>query len=193
MRGKKSSLCLQTVVALLALGLLGSAASAQSGLSRSEAIKAVSVVTIPNWKEFSSAEGKFRVLFPGEPKLDDDVISMKAWRISIGDTHWSVNFSDFDSKDPDDEHLRAVYKSSLGPTIHKGERLLFQRDFRLNGRLGSEVAIASPIKTRYMRALLLSQRLYLLAVERKSAAGTNTAVPTDVQQFFDSFAYWEID
>lgn len=193
MRGKKSSRCLRTVVTLLAFVSLGSAVSAQSGLSKSEAMKAVPVVTIPNWKEFSSAEVKFRVLFPGEPELDDNVISMKAWRLSIGDTLWSVSFSDFDSKDPDDEHLRGVYRSSLATTIHKGERLLFQRDFRLNGRLGSEVAITSPIKTRYMRALMLSQRLYILSVERKKMAGTNIATPTDVQQFFDSFAYWEID
>jgi hypothetical protein len=193
MRRGKKSLCLQAVVALLALFSLGGAVSAQSGLSRSEAMKAVAVVTIPNWKEFSSAEGKFRILFPGEPKLSDEVISVKGWSLSIGDTRWSVDFRDFDSRDLDDEQLRELYQSTLATTIHKGERLLFERNFRLNGRLGSEAAIQSSVNVRYMRALVLKKRLYIMAVYQKMDDGAGNAIPGVVQQFFDSFAYWDVD
>jgi len=162
-------------------------------ISKIQAIKAVAKSVVPGWHEKVSDEGRFRVLFPGEPELAPKKSRMSGWKYISDDTNWFVFFTDYEgAAASDDQHLREAYKGSVA-TITKGKQLLSQRDVRLNGRLGTEFVIGTSGSVSYMRAFLYQHRMYTLAVDRYHDVGSNATIPAEVQQFFNSFAYWDVD
>jgi hypothetical protein len=167
-------------------------AQAQEGLvSKDQAMKSVRVSSIPNWREAVSAEGKFRILFPAEPAVDDDVASVKGWKLVGGDSRWSALHTDLDvPPEVSDAQMRQAMLDRVHKTWEKG-RFLSQKDVMLNGRAGSEFVITEADKLTYMRTFCLRNGLYMLSVVRTAKAGADAAIPGDVQQFFDSFTYWD--
>ena len=74
---------------------------------------------------------------------------------------------------------------------HHKTFLLASQDVFLNGRLGVEFRVRGLSQTSYTRAFAFGRRLYTLSVSRKKTADPEGDTPQDVQQFFDSFAYWD--
>jgi hypothetical protein len=117
---------------------------------------------------------------------------MKGFKFFQPETNWFAYYSDFDQPMPLDEaYLRNAYHGSVEAIAKNGKRLLAQRDVFLNKRLGTEFVIARPSLVSYMRSFIFGSRAYTLAVDRKTDVGSDATFPSDVQQFFDSFTYWE--
>jgi hypothetical protein len=158
--------------------------------SKAQAISKVRVATLPGWRETLSCEGRFRVLFPCDPENNDDVISVKELMCTRDGLSWLVSYS---------ELPRAVQDSELKQRYHQANRaisgdenkLIAERDVFLNGRLGNETVIAKQSRVTYMRSFISRSRLYVISVDRKKHAGSTELIPRDVQNFFDSFVYWD--
>lgn len=108
-------------------------------------------------------------------------------------TNWFAFYTDYETPRPSDEkHLREAYQGSVQTmTQKKGTKLLAQSDVFLHGRLGSQFIIEGLGITSYMRAFAFGRRLYTLAVDRRIEGTAIPRLPKDVQQFFDSFTYWD--
>ena len=162
-------------------------------LAKSEAIRKARVGAISDWRETISDDGRFRILFPGPPQVDNDVVTAVGLKVIEPNTSWTAFYSDLGRVVPTNEAaFRKAYRSGLNGLNGEGRTLLSQRDVYLNGRLGTEFVIERAGLTSYMRAFVVGRRLYTLAAHRKEVDASNRAnIPTDVRHFFDSFAYWE--
>ncbi|HEX5704614.1 MAG TPA: hypothetical protein VFX97_15540 [Pyrinomonadaceae bacterium] len=162
-------------------------------LTRFEAIRKARVGAIPNWRETISDKGRFRILFPGPAQVDNNVVSAVGLRVIEPNTSWNVFYSDLDRIVPINEAaFRKAYRAGLNGMTGEGRTLLSQRDVYLNGGLGTEFVIDGVGRTSYMRVFVVGRRLYTLAAHRNAVDASNRSnIPTDVRQFFDSFAYWE--
>jgi hypothetical protein len=160
---------------------------------KSEAIRKAPVGAIPDWRETISDDGRFRILFPGLPQVDNDVVTAVGLKVIEPNTSWTVFYTDFGRAVPTNEAaFRKAYRSGLNGLTGEGRTVLNQRDVYLNGRLGTEFVIEGAGLTSYMRAFVVGRRLFTLAAHRKEVDASNRAIiPTDVRRFFDSFAYWE--
>lgn len=163
-----------------------------SPVDKVRAMKEVRVSSLPGWHEAVSREGRFRILFPGEPQLYDDVMSMGGFKFIEPESHWFAYYRDFDQLKSNNEYdLRIAYRNSVESITRSGKRLVSQEDVLLNGRLGTDFVIEAPGRRSYLRAFLFDGRMYTLAVDRKEVGTGNASTPIAVQQFFDSFAYWD--
>jgi len=162
-------------------------------LAKSEAIRKARVGAIADWRETISDEGRFRILFPGPAQVDNDVVTAVGLKVIEPKTSWTVFYSDLGRVVPPNEAaFRKAYRAGLNGMTGEGRTLLSQRDVYLNGGLGTEFVIEGAGLTSYMRAFVVGRRLYMLAAHRKEVdVSTRADIPTDVRQFFDSFAYWE--
>jgi hypothetical protein len=193
-KSRSSFISLVVAFATLSFCGVGAAQSDKKIIHKAEALKAVEVVSVPQWREVVSPEGRFRVLFPVEPQVDDDVISVKGWRVKSGDSRWVANFSDIGAAvTADDRSMREAHNRGIAAIVKEGDKVLLQRDLLLNGRVGREIVIARKGKIDYMRTFLSRGRVYVLAVNRNLGAVDGAAIPGDVLQFFNSFAYWDVD
>ena len=190
--------------ALLGLSILVASNSMSSGVSavqvqdsslsitKASALKNTRVMSLPGWSEVVSDESHFRILFPGQPKIDDDVASIKGFKLTNSSGKWSASCADLGRKVPNEETaLRQLYQQSMAAMTRNKTYLLADSDVFLNGRLGTEFRIRGLSQTSYTRAFVFGRRLYTLSVTRKKTAEVSADNPPDVQQFFDSFAYWD--
>ena len=170
----------------------GYAQTSSSQITKTKALQNVRVSSVPGWFELVSDENKFRVLFPARPKIDNDVISMKGFKVANDSGKWAAFCSDLGRPAPDDEPaLRNLYQQSIDSMTRNKTYLLASGDVFLNGRLGIDFRIRGLSHTSYTRAFAVGRRLYILSVEQKKTANSEPETPPEVQQFFDSFAYWD--
>ena len=180
-------------VPILCLSQIACGQAVRPSVSKAQAMKDVKAPIIAGWHEAISDEGRFRILFPGQPRADAEVRSMKGFKFFAAEANWFAYYTDFDQpRASDDAHLRSAYNDSVEDITKNGKQLLSQKDVFLNGRLGSEFIIEAPGTVSYMRAYLFGRRMYTLAVDRKRVANGDATIPNDVQQFFESFTYWDI-
>lgn len=187
------------VLSLILIATVLTAGYAQSSspqITKARALRDVRVLSLPGWSEVLSDENKFRILFPGKAQIDDDVISMKGFTLTKGSGHWSVFCADLGVSIPNEESaLRKAYQQSIDSMTRNKTYLLASEDVSLNGRLGIQFRIRGLSRTSYTRAFAFGRKLYTISVSQKKTADQtadqNADPPPDVQQFFDSFAYWD--
>jgi len=161
-------------------------------IAKADALKSVRVSSLPGWFEFVSEASRFRILFPGAPKSNNDVSTMKGFTIEDASGHWAAWCSDLGVTAPNnDSLLREKYQHAIAGMVHGNNRLFVSGDVFLNGRLGAEVIIQRSSRVDYIRTFAFGRRLYTLTVTRKRTNHVGSDVPEDVQQFFDSFIYWD--
>lgn len=161
-------------------------------ITKANAIKDVRVSSLPGWLEAVSNECNFRILFPGKPKIDDDVVSMRGFKVTTSSGNWSASCADLGRSIPNDEAaLRQLYQQSMDEMTRNKTYVIASGDVFLNGRLGAEFRIRGLSRTSYTRAFVVGRRLYTISVSQKKAPQSGSENPSDVQQFFDSFAYWD--
>src|SRR4051794_23793696 len=111
---------------LLGLSILVASTSMSSGLStvqaqdssssitKASALKNTRVLSLPGWSEAVSDECHFRVLFPGQPKIDDDVASIKGFKVANSSGKWTASCADLGRTVPNEEAaLRQLYQQSM--------------------------------------------------------------------------------
>ena len=163
-----------------------------SSLTKASALKNVQVSSLPGWFEAVSDECHFRILFPGKPEINDEIISIKGLRVSNSSGKWSASCADLGTTAPKDEsELQKLYQHSMDAMTRNKTYLISSSDIYLNGRLGIEFRIRGLSQTSYTRALAVGRRLYTVSVSRKKTTEESADYPSDVQQFFNSFAYWD--
>jgi hypothetical protein len=161
-------------------------------ITRASALKNVRISSLPGWSEAVSDECSFRILFPGQPKIDDGGVSTKGFKLANSSGKWSASCADLGRTVPNDEsELRQVYQQSMDAMTHNKTYLIASGDVFLNDRLGTEFRIRGLSQTSYTRAFVFGRRLYTISVTRKKTDQVSAENPADVQQFFDSFAYWD--
>jgi hypothetical protein len=170
-------------------------ASAQqpaSPITKESALKNVRISTLPNWSEAVSDECHFRILFPGKPEIDDGGVSAKGFKLANSSGKWSASCADLGRTVPNDESsLTQVYQQSMDAATHNKTYLIASSDVFLNGRVGIEFRIRGLSQTSYTQAFVFGRRLYTISVTHKKKDQVTSENPADVQQFFDSFAYWD--
>jgi hypothetical protein len=195
MRPKINSFLTLAAVALS----LSSAACGQTArprIGKSEAVKSVKVASLDGWKEAVSDEGRFRILFHGEPVASHDP-GGKGFEMKGDRVKWFALYYDYNNSfDDDDATLRQKYAESVEALTKRGSKLLSRREVTLNGRPGVEFillgqAAAGQVAKSYMRAFQVGRRLYTLAVDDYKDVSESNAVPAEVQSYFDSFTFWE--
>ena len=176
----------------MASGLTVSAQQPASEITKASALKNVRISSLPGWSEVVSDECSFRILFPGKPEIDHDVVSTKGFKLANSSGKWSAVCADLGRTVPNDESaLREVYQQSMDTMTHNKTYLIASSDVFLNGRLGIEFRIRGLSQTSYTQAFVFGRRLYTISVTRKKTEQVSADNPADVQQFFDSFAYWD--
>jgi hypothetical protein len=138
----------------------------------------------PEWKEFSSPEGKFKVLFPGAPKSETrpaGPLTLKAHAVELRDGVYVVSYADLPPGNPFD------YSASIrGMAAPWGGKVLSETDVTVEGTRGKgfEMEVTNPRKGYATgRIVVISGRLYQIF-----ALGNNMrASEPDVQKFLDSF------
>jgi hypothetical protein len=146
----------------------------------------------PDWKEFASKEGRFKVLMRGTPeqyKLDAEsdfgkgVLHMNS--VQADKTMYGANYCDFPAeikKAP----LKQVYDSSRDGAVANLEgKLASEKDIKLGDYPGREIRIDVAGGKRLFRArvYLVDQRLYQVVVFGTREAATSK----DADKFLDSF------
>ena len=180
------------VAALLPAPFTASAQGPSPPVTKTNSIKDVRVSALPGWFEFVSEKYRFRVLFPGEPQTDGDVASMKGFKVKDASGQWAAWCSDLGRTVPNESSaLRSAYQQAIGAMTHDRNSLFISGDVFLYGRLGTEMVIHTSGRISYIRAFIFGRRLYTLSVTRKRTDQGRDAIPPDVRQFFDSFAYWD--
>ena len=162
---------------------------------KDQALKDVKVLAVTGWHEVISDQGRYRILFPREPKIiniGNGPGARYGYQLIEGETNWFAQYQDFDQARTDDEKkLRDAYHKSAEALTKKGAKLLRQSDVILNGRLGTEFVLEGQGNVSFIRSFQIYRRLYILEVDSKRAVNGDPTLPRDVQQFFDSFTFWE--
>jgi len=168
------------------------AQATSSSITKASALKNVRGSSIPGWLELVSDECNFRILFPGKPQIDNEVLPRRGFKFTNSAGKWSAFCADLGQAVPSDEtSLRDLYQKRMDAMTRNKTYLLASSDLSINGRLGIEFTIHGLSQVSYTRAFASGHRLYMISVARKNSTTATDDIPADVQQFFDSFAYWD--
>jgi hypothetical protein len=155
-------------------------------------VSAAFAADAPEWKEFVSKEGRFKVLMPGAPKQDKaetesdfgkGLLHMNV--AQAGMAIYGANYVDFPAevkKAP----LKQVYDSSRdGAVANMAGKLASEKDVKLGEYPGREIRIEVGEGKRLFRArvFLIEQRLYQVVV----FGAPEVAASKDADKFLDSF------
>lgn len=176
----------------VAFGQICYAQHSTSPITQTQALREVKVKSFGGWKEAVSERGRFRILFPGTPRVSDDVVTMTGFKFTARPgANWFAYFSDLDITVTDHALLREKYRVGANASSHDGTKLLRQSDVYLNGKLGSELVLKGRGTMSYMRTFLVGSRIWVLSVDSFRNTNRGSTPPRDVQRFFDSFTFWE--
>jgi hypothetical protein len=146
----------------------------------------------PDWKEFTSKEGRFKVLMPGTPKqtkadaesdFGKGVLYMNV--AEAGRTMYGANYGDYPAKIKEIP-IKQVFDSSRDGAVANLEgKLATEKDIKLGKHPGREIQIEVAGGKQIFRArvYLVEQRLYQVVVFGTKA----TAASKEADKFLDSF------
>jgi hypothetical protein len=157
-------------------------------------------------KEFNSADGRFTVWFPREPKLDETTantaigpIKMHLFMVETGANVFYVSYTDLPRGPETPEENKAALDSSRDHLLANGHRLMSDSEITIAGNAGREFVVEKDGMILTARAFYLKQRLYQMIFTlpattafRNGKTSADVADRTDVYQqtskrFFDSF------
>lgn len=118
---------------------------------------------------------------------------MRGFNLIQGEMNWFAYFNDYSNPIYDETKLREAYQGSVERITRKGVKLLKQNDVFVNKKLGTEFILEGHGAISYMRAFLIGSRMYTLAVDNRQKTQPIDKIPDNVEQFFDSFTFWEKD
>jgi hypothetical protein len=145
----------------------------------------------PAWQEYTNAEGRFRILFPGTPTRDTipPPSRLKAgakptvvsFTVGAPDVTYSVAFEDFGGSETPEQFID---KQRTELTAGRGGKLTSEKDVTSGQNKGKEFIVeASKSGAVHMRFIVAGRRLY-----KVMALGTAKPLDSrDVAKFFDSF------
>ena len=139
----------------------------------------------PHWQEFSSQEGKFTVLMPGEPKVKSQTLANTevVLHMFTADRGYSAYMSSYFDLTPSSVPADTLLDRARDGSIRKMEgNLLSEEKITLNGYPGREYkSTARGDNFVDSRIYLADARLYMLSVVHKDRENSDTP------RFFNSF------
>ena len=168
------------ILLLLALGVFSRKSASDSG----------------GWQEVVSAEGRFRVMMPGQPSKE--VRTVKSLVGPVTDTYYAfdtkewnigVRYADFDGPGQLETPIEEIIKSGRESTVQQFKGfVLSEKEIVVSGHRGNELVMEIPRRgTTYIRWIPVNRRLYTIAFMSNVA----TSSKTEVNRFFDSFQITE--
>jgi hypothetical protein len=179
-----------TAAVLYFTGLLGRGTGSTGGASGPGGAP---TATAPTWLDYVSAEGKFRVLFPGAPTREvvptgrskssrPRAVSFTAETPEVA---YSVAYEDFDKDGAAEQFIQRQHEELAG---NRGGKLLDEKDVAAGPSKGKEFTVEVPGRgTARIRFLAAGRRLYKLTALGK----THPPDPAETAKFFDSFQITE--
>jgi len=151
----------------------------------------------PEWTEFASKEGHFKVLMPGKPeqkKLEAEMGDFGKGMLHMNTFEsdkmmYGANYCDFPAKIKDFPRKRVYDSSRDGAVENLKGKLADEKDIKLGDHPGREILIDVAGGKRLFRArvYLVEQRLYQVVVFGSKEAATSKAA----DKFLDSFKLTE--
>jgi hypothetical protein len=150
----------------------------------------------PEWKEFASKEGRFKIVMPGAPKQEEletesdfgkGVLHMNV--AQADKTMYGANYCDFPAEIKN-APLKKVFDSSRDGAVANLEgKLVRESDIKLGDYPGREIHIGAEDGKQLFRArvYLVDRRLYQVVVFGSKEA----AISKQADKFFDSFKLTE--
>jgi hypothetical protein len=184
-----------TAAVLYFTGLLGRWTGSAGGVSGPGGTP---TATAPTWLDYVSAEGKFRVLFPGAPTRETIPPPGRSksakprvvfFTAEAADVKYSVAYEDFDQSGPGaDTPEQFIQKQHNQLAGGRGGKLLDEKDVALGPHKGKELMVEVPGEgTARIRFFAAGRRLYKLTALGK----THPPDPGETAKFFDSFQITE--
>jgi hypothetical protein len=146
-----------------------------------------------NWKEFTSQEGGFSVLLPGQPKVERQTtetavgplaFTMHTVELSFGSIAYIASYNDYPPSLIADGDKNAILDGVVEGALGSKANLKKSDPISIDGHPGRE--FTGTVKDGYeytSRAYLVNQRLYQLNI-----VSTPGKVPAeDKRKYFDSF------
>jgi hypothetical protein len=150
-------------------------------------------------REFTSEEGGFKVNFPDAPQKTVSVIGWEGYKIPItkyeaanGAWLYTITYFDFPYA-TDATRSKSLYVSGRRQILARpGRKLIEERDFYLDKRLGLELVIEDADSTSIQRLVLVGRRYYQLSVFMPSRFSDSSPAVREsflngANKFLDSF------
>jgi TonB family protein len=155
-----------------------------------------------DWKEFSSAEGRFSVLLPGTPvsKVSETsgssgTIKMYSFTLELRQAFYFLSYLDYPNYTDDEEFVDRVLNAGRDGMLaqHKGTKLLAERQIKIGHFFGREfVMLQDGTSFGIMEAYVVRGRLYEMAIlvpaEVAFGKGKVTTHSQDRTDYFNSIA-----
>jgi hypothetical protein len=150
----------------------------------------------PQWKEFTSKEGQFKVLMPGKPeqkKLETESDFGKGMlhmnTVELDKMMYGANYCDFPAKIKEIPRKKVFDSSRDGAVENLKGKLASEKDIKLGDHAGRElhIDVAGGKQLFRARVYLVDQRLYQVVVFGSKEAATSKAA----DKFLDSFQLTE--
>ena len=146
----------------------------------------------PEWKEFSSKDGRFTVLMPGTPEQEQadtesdfgkGVLHMNT--VQAGKVMYGAHYCDFPAKIKKAPTQQVFDSSRDGAVDNLDGKLADEKEIKLGDYPGREIRIevAGGKRLFRVRVYLVDQRLYQVVVFGTKA----TATSKEADKFLDSF------
>ena len=148
------------------------------------------------WKEFSSAEGRFSVLFPGVPALENRVLEpapgvefkLRIYSV-MTPAECSVMYADYPTPISDPEAARSVLDNGAkGAVASVNSKLLELKEIALDGYPGRYLKERMPSgEIMRVKMVLVGQRLYQVAITTPREDGISSEQAKKYQQMAEKF------
>lgn len=154
-----------------------------------------------NWKEFSSAEGRFAILVPGVPTLTTikvetaiGTIDLHNYALATDTAFYLVSYGDFPIIPVEPEAIRKALDGGRDNMLAKGknQKLISETEFIFNGQITREWFIHRGDFIARFRAFFIKGRLYQIAIgtplDMTFKTGQPSANPQDRTDFYEATA-----
>jgi TonB family protein len=170
----------------LVIGMLSLLICALSSLVRAQSAS--------DWKEYSSAEGKFRILMPGEPskkmrcKGDDSPHSVTyVAKFEDDKQTWTVAYFDAPVRPASAEAIKKIFDRTCDYRTRSAyHKIIDEKDQDFSGYPARDIKIRFDYdseRVELTKIVLVGQRVYEISV----VTFVNSADAPDVHRYFDSF------
>jgi TonB family protein len=148
------------------------------------------------WKQFSSADGRFSILMPGTPASRSADFAAKVqfheFALKLPNASYSVGYLDYADSSNDPEVLRSRFKAARDEMLarNQGSRLIDERELKTGAFTGRELLVLQDQKLLFtiMQAYIVRSRVYELAIQVPVAvAFASGSVTSRLQDRTESF------
>ena len=151
------------------------------------------------WKEFSSAEGRFSILFPGTPKSETITentklgpVDLRMFYLDTAVAAYMVAYADIPVDPTSHDDVKRLLDAGRDKLLaNKQRRLISEREITIGDYLGRELIVGDEEGITKSRNYIVKQRLYQVLIEmpddRNDSPEISKMHEATRDKFLDSF------